>query len=726
MLKRYAALLLFLSFSLTANSRSGETDHWEMLVNSSDTFNYITSNDGEADHAWRSPEFDDASWHSGPGGIGYGDDDDATVIEPCISVFMRRTFSIEDKSILTEGYFYIDYDDAFVAYINGVEIARSAGLTEAYPTSLVRSSAQHEAGQREAYHVPGALLEQIMVTGQNVLAVQVHNATSTSSDLSSSAWLLTGISTTANTYRAVPDWFAPPVPFTSSNLPIVIIHTENNMTIPDEPKIPGYMGIIWNGEGQRNQRDDPHNAYSGHIGIELRGNSTQGFPKKPYSFETRDSLGANRNISVLGLPPENDWVLRASYMDHTFIRNGLANYMSRENGFWASRTRLVEVVLNGKYQGIYILMEKLKRDYWRLNISELYPFEITEPEITGGYIWEITGFGSNMGKSRKLKYPKIELVAPEQIGYITSYDDTFREVMASGNFSDSTTGYHAYINPESFVNEILIQEAMRNSDAYGWSGYYHKDRLGKINAGPVWDFDQSAGNSSYPDNGIVEGWMFAHQGTSNTPFYWKKLFSDPVFSFAVRHRWETLREGPYSDMNLLGYIDSIADLLGEAQQREFNQWPVLATYIWRETTGYDYRDTYQKEVDYLKSFLIRRWQWMDNELAQYENPYPNADTTTTASTTFALGAPEDRMLVYPNPVRNQVTFRFQDSGPGSFSLTLYNHLGEIIVQHSEIPAFDPEQGYTLQLGSEIRSGVYFYRIVTEGNRHFNGRIIKIE
>ncbi len=93
--------------------------------------------------------------------------------------------------------------------------------------------------------------------------------------------------------------------------------------------------------------------------------------------------------------------------------------------------------------------------------------------------------------------------------------------MVSQNFKDETSGYHAWIDVESFVAELMVQEAMRNSDAYGWSGYFHKDLGSKINAGPVWDFDQSAGNSSYPDNGVVEGWLFSHSGTSNTPFFWK-------------------------------------------------------------------------------------------------------------------------------------------------------------------------------------------------------------
>ena len=116
--------------------------------------------------------------------------------------------------------------------------------------------------------------------------------------------------------------FAQYVHFTSSNLPIFMIET-NNQQIPDEPKITARLGIVYNGPGQTNSVFQTPNHYNGYIGIELRGNSTQHYPKKPYAIETRDSLGENLNVSLLGMPAENDWVLRASYFDHTFIRNPL-------------------------------------------------------------------------------------------------------------------------------------------------------------------------------------------------------------------------------------------------------------------------------------------------------------------------------------------------------------------------------------------------------------------
>lgn len=722
-------IVLFLVSILTINcfAETTVTNHWESIFNADAQFNYWSSNKGELNNTWRTINFNDASWLKGKGGIGYGDNDDGTTIDICNSVAIRHSFNVNNKADLTEAWIYIDYDDAYIAYLNGTEIARSEGITEAYPALSQLSSTQHEAGTRIGINIPSTQLNEILLNGKNVFALQVHNATATSSDLSSSAWLITGVSTSALTYQAAPDWFDVPFSFTSSNLPIILIETTDHKTISDEPKIEAQMKIINNASGI-NQISDFPNEYDGLIGIELRGNSTQGFPKKPYNLETRqievdidnskDEV-RNFNVPLFGWPKENDWVLRASYLDHTFIRNGLADYLSRLNGWWAARTQLVEVVLNGDYQGIYVFMEDIKPDKGRCDIATLNPDEITEPDITGGYIWEITGFETNLGDSRKLKYPAFDEAAPEQIAYIKNYDDQFRSLMHSNQWDDSLHGYANWIDVESFVNEILVQEAMRNSDAYGWSGYFHKNKNGKINAGPVWDFDQSAGNSSYPDNGVVEGWMFEHPNTNNTPFFWPLLFKDPVFSYAVRYRWETLRKKEFSNEHLFSYIDSIASLLGEAQTREFSKWDVLGKNIWRETSNYQLRNTYQKEVDYLKDFLSQRWAWMDNELAKYENPYPNTQSTNH---TLAYNS----VIVYPNPAQNRLSIKLNNIGTKFMAVTIYNSMGAVLQTEDLFNRIENEKLATIHLNEDYRPGLYFYKIIIDDEQEFVGRFIKVE
>ena len=110
---------------------------------------------------------------------------------------------------------------------------------------------------------------------------------------------------------------------TDSNLPIVIISTDGGVTIPDEPKVKATMKIIDRGPGQRNYVADQDNPlylnYNGRIGIELRGSSSQESPKKSYGFTTRmaDDV-TNNNVSLLGMPEENDWILGGMVFDTAF------------------------------------------------------------------------------------------------------------------------------------------------------------------------------------------------------------------------------------------------------------------------------------------------------------------------------------------------------------------------------------------------------------------------
>ncbi|MFK7757629.1 MAG: CotH kinase family protein, partial [Flavobacteriales bacterium] len=155
-----------------------------------------------------------------------------------------------------------------------------------------------------------------------------------------------------------------------SRLPIFIIDT-NGEDIPDEPKVDASLQIIYNGPDEINYiTDDPTN-YNGNIGIEIRGATSAGYPQTPYSFETRDELGENNNVSLVDMPAENDWVLLSNYNDKVLMRNLLASHLSERMGEYAPRVRLCEVIMNGDYQGIYAFGEKIKVDEGRVDIATL-------------------------------------------------------------------------------------------------------------------------------------------------------------------------------------------------------------------------------------------------------------------------------------------------------------------------------------------------------------------
>jgi hypothetical protein len=334
--------------------------------------------------------------------------------------------------------------------------------------------------------------------------------------------------------------------------------------------------------------------------------------------------------------------------------------MARSLGNYASRTVHVELVLDGVYQGIYILAEKIKPDRNRVNITKMDPEDITGDEITGGYIYEIAkgwvpideSLSRKEDDNRRIKYPKPDIITDEQRAYIAKFDDDFRTLMEHPGYADLVNGYAAWIDVESFIDEILVQETTRNSDAYGWSSHFYKDRLGKLRAGPAWDFDQALANSNFMSGDRYEDWLIDQTSieiwTWGGPYpqFWLRLFYEPSFRYHLRARWFEMREGAWSTASLMNVVDSLAAHLNEAQVRNFERWPILGVEIWRSVPGWWERDTYAKEVDYLKSYLMNRLDWIDDQLrdvppAAYtlHQNYPNPFNSTT-TLEFDLPEPE--------------------------------------------------------------------------------------
>ena len=141
------------------------------------------------------------------------------------------------------------------------------------------------------------------------------------------------------------------VVFENSELPIIMINTFGQ-TIPEENKIDAWMEIKYNGPDSLTLITDSSNVYDGHIGIEIRGATSSGYPQTPYNIETRTDSGTNNNVSILGMPAENDWVLLSNYNDRSLIRNTLAFKLFEEMGNYSVRTSLCEVQIDSSYKGI--------------------------------------------------------------------------------------------------------------------------------------------------------------------------------------------------------------------------------------------------------------------------------------------------------------------------------------------------------------------------------------
>lgn len=697
-------------------------DHWETVLYADTVWSYFIGTT-EPDTNWRHLTFDDSAWSRGVGGIGYGDGDDNTVIEPCISLYMRITFSIYDTTVIEKALLHIDYDDAFVAYINNIEVTRAnIGVVGDHPPHDQPADGLHEAQMYEGL-VPSTFpiekdrLEGCLNQGDNVLALQVHNESIESSDLSSTTFLSVGITDDSFTYYTPPDWFSPPFLFESSNLPIVVINT-NGQEIPDAPRIIAHMSAIYHEDGSRHFIDEPYNNYDGRISIEIRGSSTQMFPKKAYALETQDTMGENLNISLLGLPAENDWILYAPYSDKSLMRNVLAFKLGRDMGWYNPRTRFCELVLNGDYQGVYVLIEKIKIDQNRLDLAALRPEDISGDELTGGYVVKVDWGGEGWDSHDKrfvYHHPQADRLQPKQKRYIRDYITNFESVLESANYQDKTEGYYQYLDVSSFIDFILANELAKNVDGMRISTFMYKDKDsngGKLVLGPLWDFNLAFGNMAEGVFWNSRGWSRGNE-LDPTLFWWDRMMEDEQFVTLQKQRWEELRAGVLRTDVVLAFIDSTAEYLQEAQERNFRRWPILGEYVWDNPF---WGDTYQEDVDYMKDWIAERFNWIDRNIPEGTIPVDLPPISTSVN-------------VYPNPFQSGATFEYELNSNAYVLIKVYDLLGRVI--NTVANRFHPEEGTYSSVwlgvdrhGKEVATGLYLYTVEVNHKLLSRNKIIK--
>jgi hypothetical protein len=469
--------------------------------------------------------------------------------------------------------------------------------------------------------------------------------------------------------------------FTSSHLPIVIIST-NGTIIRDEPKKLVHMGIINNPQGI-NQLTDPFTDYDGYIGIEYRGHSTQLFEKKSYSIETWDENGLDIDVSLLGLPEEEDWILYGSPIDKTHIRNVMSFEIWQKMGYWVPNTRYLELVIDGEYQGLYILIEKVKKDSNRLDIATLTEFDVEGDELTGGYIikmdW-VEGDGwwstyNSMGGNPlyfQYHYPKAENIQPAQKLYIRQFINDFEEAVFGNDFRNHNgTRYSSLIDINSFADLFIINELSRSVDAYKASTFIHKEKNsdgGLLKAGPIWDFNLAYGNVVYCGGSRHRGWTYLQldnecDDLDLMPLWWNRMMSDYLFKETVHCRWQSYRNDFLTEQFLYDFIDQKIENMGEALDRNFKKWNYLGINLWDEPEPIP--DTYIGEIQRLKSWLTNRIEWLDEEF-KGECPVTGINKLDTI------------IEIYPNPTKSTIKISFKGIKNVDFLIT--DLFGRIIMK----------------------------------------------
>ncbi len=306
------------------------------------------------------------------------------------------------------------------------------------------------------------------------------------------------------------------------------------------------------------------------VNIRGRGNTTWGWPKKPYALKFESKT------EVLGMPKHKRWVLLANAMDKSMIRNRLAFRVSQQTSLaWTPRNEYAEFFLNGRHMGTYLVTEHIRVDKNRVNITEMEPSDNSGEAITGGYLFELDFHFDNEKQWRTprnlpfaIKSPDEEDLTNEQFAWAQNYINNLEALIHSKEYLDPETGYMNYVDRQSFVDYWLVFELCLNHEIGNpGSVYMHKDRGGKLTAGPIWDFDW--GTFSYN----VSTWAPQRLYLQGTLWY-GRMFGDPEFKALAKERWTEI----YPKLLALeSFVDEQIAYLATSAERNFAMWDPMDT-----------------------------------------------------------------------------------------------------------------------------------------------------
>ncbi|MEM7231205.1 MAG: CotH kinase family protein, partial [Planctomycetota bacterium] len=348
--------------------------------------------------------------------------------------------------------------------------------------------------------------------------------------------------------------------------------------------------------------------------IKTRGSSTGGRQKASYSLEIQDSFGDDKDVTIFDFPPESDYILYGAYnFDRCHMRNAFMYEISNNIGRYAVRTRFCEVYVvprgpsldSTHYRGVYTFMEKVKRGEQRVDVERLGAEHTDEPDITGGYMIKVDrldpgdrGFQATGGGTLGHVYPKEQDVTEAQRQYLLTFFVRMNQATGTAQRDDPDVGFRAYLDEFSWIDHHLLNELTKNPDALRLSTYLHKKRDGKLENGPIWDFDRTLGPD---DDGRAQnpiGWM-GPRGTA----WWGRLLIIPSFLRNYKLRWQELRGNELTEEKLFAIIDRMAAEIGESGGRDAQRWRQVPN-----------QQGFVNEVNQLKSWVRQRLRWMDTQL----------------------------------------------------------------------------------------------------------------
>lgn len=457
--------------------------------------------------------------------------------------------------------------------------------------------------------------------------------------------------------------------FTSS-LPVLILDTLGSDIATSSQASLAYVTLHEPIDGRTLLTHPP--TLASRVSQRVRGSTSSGMPQPGFAMEFIDEFNQERDLALLGLPAESDWILYApNAYDPVLIHNPFVHQLSRDLGRYSPRTRFVEMfvvrsagaVRLSHYAGLYVLEEKIKIGKNRVNIHRLDEDDLQPPDVTGGYLLKVDRLGP--GESGLFSHgergiihvePREQVISlPQrapQLRYLLNYFEAFERALDSDEWKDPARGYRAYLDVDAAIDFHVLEVLSGNVDALVLSTYFHKPRHGKITFGPHWDFDRALGST----DGRDEDPRVWNTGPFFGGPWWPRLFTDADFWQRWVDRWQELRRDHFAVTNLNRLIDQLAAEIQEAQPRQYRRWDF-------QPRG----GSYQSEIALMKEWLSNRVDFIDSQLAEppswkMDSGTPRTLTlraSTNATIYFTLDGNDPRLsgggvstnaLVYRGPI----------------------------------------------------------------------------
>jgi len=421
------------------------------------------------------------------------------------------------------------------------------------------------------------------------------------------------------------------------------------------------------------------------------------------------------------------WVLYAPYTDKSLLRDALTFYIGQKLGNWHPDFKFCEVYVNGSYEGIYMLVEKIKRDNNRLNLDKLSLTANSGDSLTGGYVLKVdktqdlsnnqyftsypsVSYPNARNYNYTYVYPKFDEITSSQKTYIKQFIQTFETALNGTAYTNDQTGYKKYIDIPSFIEFQIMQEFGNNVDGYRYSTFFYKERDskgGKFYAGPLWDFNLCYGNVDYsPDNLSTTKWLYTKFGTNEAypMHYWARLMQDPFYVQLLKLRYGQLRNNALKTDSIVSFIDSTIAYLGPAVNRNYNRWPILGQYVWPNAYV---PNTYADEITYFKTWIKNRLTWMDTQWLTATNMHPQIT--------------ENNLTVFPNPTTGSLTIQIKDEITDNTIIQVYNQAGicayKTVINGSQ---------NSIILPGTLSAGIYTLKIIRNNNQITTQKIVILQ